>query len=345
MRRLSIDYKAFNERQQAAIILQQIRELPTVAETIGITFGANDSQVAQCEAFNRGERDSINFGLTATGQAKVMQELINLLQRDYNQTLRARICILPIVTAKSLIGGMGNSAVSPADAQDHAKAFKAAAQEHVLNSHGTVMVLTNPDAQTKAKAGEWVPIGGGTVKGDARDAISKTFNTTFKNLGVTASTPSITIKKKPAHPLTAQAKAAITNRLTTYKEQRDRNNNEYFHVYTKLFGAAFHSKTNKLAAANALINVLENKLDTPGARALLDNTNKLHSIYMDALSEKDSNLFKAIQGTGCELISEFFSGKQVVEQLIKAAQSSLTAEAEAKASPVLDFSTPKSTMA
>ncbi len=95
--KLTVSFAGRTERQQAELLLEQFNRVP--AGPVSVTFGANVDQWADCMAYNADKTRPLAMGSGATGQAKVMQELINLLNDPVNAALKERVNFLPLVTA------------------------------------------------------------------------------------------------------------------------------------------------------------------------------------------------------------------------------------------------------
>lgn len=170
--KLSISYQGRTEAEQAALILEQMRTLDT-KQSLSLMFCGNADQWRDCIAYNDDKSRALSMGAGATGQAKVMQELLKLLQQEANKSLKARVNFLPIVTAgrRSLCIGVSNLFHGSLNMRPLATAsFVDPLAHHVrqqLEAGGAVIGLANQ----ATSAEHLLQIGGGAQRGEGLGAL------------------------------------------------------------------------------------------------------------------------------------------------------------------------------
>ena len=96
----SVDYSEHDDKQQARIILDEVRRLHDNGKgynKVGITYSANHKQTDRLRKWNADKNPSRLWNVSGTGQAAVIAEINQLLQGDYKE-LQSVFRVLPITT-------------------------------------------------------------------------------------------------------------------------------------------------------------------------------------------------------------------------------------------------------
>lgn len=173
--KLTVSFAGRTEAEQAAVLLDHFRG---VGGEISVTFGANVDQWVSCQAYNASDKSGrLDLGSGVTGQARVMQELANLLNDPANAEVKARVNFLPLVTAgaSSCCVGLCNLFQGKLNtrpvATDEYIAPLVDNMRRRLEAHETVFGLSNQ----LTDAGHDLQVGGGAQNTRAANVLAEQF--------------------------------------------------------------------------------------------------------------------------------------------------------------------------
>lgn len=369
MRKLIIDYKGRSERQQAALMLEEIRTMKE-GTTVALTFCANDSQVESCEAFNKDSSHHIEFGQSASNQAKVMKELQALLRLKGNEKLLERVKFLPIVTVTTNAFGV-DSPLTDTNRAGFVETFEQQAKQFKDNGTtilGFANLATPADRHMQVGGGRVVPADGPTATA-YHDALDRALDTVSapslrrENASADLLTAPLLTRAAPAHPAIAEIRIPDSNdhaglariarvsmqraasvqdmamALNTYHSDRGADARETYHgCLSTVFGG--HTKTTKRNATQGLIDLLEGKRRTFDAVTLINRDHPMHNTYIKALTESGSTLLRTISDNAPAFLKEHYGSDKTIVRAVIAAATSAEFRPEAVAVEVASSLTP-----